>query len=80
MWCSGCWRDEQWRLTCCCAVQIVELSPIENAIEEVNSKIGELEDAVERQPTDFKLLQLRLQGIVSAQVRAGGQAGWRSSR
>lgn len=42
--------------------QIMELSPIEVAIDEMQSKISELEDVVLAQTIDVKKLQLRLQG------------------
>lgn len=42
--------------------QIVELSPIEVAIDEMQSKISELEDVVLTTSIDVKKLQLRLQG------------------
>lgn len=42
--------------------QIMELSPIEVAIDEMQTKIAELEDVVLAQTIDVKKLQLRLQG------------------
>lgn len=42
--------------------QIMELSPIEVAIDEMQTKISELEDVVLIQTIDVKKLQLRLQG------------------
>lgn len=42
--------------------QIMELSPIEVAIDEMQSKISELEDVVLAPVIDAKKLQLRLQG------------------
>ncbi|XP_043189264.1 dedicator of cytokinesis protein 9-like isoform X2 [Amphibalanus amphitrite] len=51
--------------------QEYELSPIEVAIAEMTQKTRDLLDVVERQPTDVKKLQLRLQGSVSVQVNAG---------
>lgn len=40
----------------------MELSPIEVAIDEMQSKISELEEVVVAQTIDAKKLQLRLQG------------------
>ncbi|XP_037081413.1 LOW QUALITY PROTEIN: dedicator of cytokinesis protein 9-like [Pollicipes pollicipes] len=51
--------------------QEYELSPIEVAIDEMTRRSRELVEVVERQPTDVKKLQLRLQGSVSVQVNAG---------
>lgn len=48
-----------------------ELSPIEVAIDEMQTRVAELEDVVFSQPTDVKKLQLRLQGSVCVQVNAG---------
>lgn len=48
-----------------------ELSPIEVAIDEMQTRVAELEDVVFCQPTDVKKLQLRLQGSVCVQVNAG---------
>lgn len=42
--------------------QTMELSPIEVALDEMQSKISELEDVVLAQVIDVKKLQLRLQG------------------
>ncbi|CAL1287948.1 unnamed protein product [Larinioides sclopetarius] len=47
------------------------LSPIEVAIDEMLSRINELEEVVTLQPTDLKKLQLKLQGSISVQVNAG---------
>ncbi|XP_055947475.1 dedicator of cytokinesis protein 9-like isoform X4 [Argiope bruennichi] len=47
------------------------LSPIEVAIDEMQSRINELEEVVTLQPTDIKKLQLKLQGSISVQVNAG---------
>lgn len=49
--------------------QIVELSPIEVAIDEMQTKISELEEVVLAQTIDVKKLQLRLQGSVAVQVK-----------
>lgn len=49
----------------------VELSPIEVAIDEMQTRVSELEEVVFTQPTDSKKLQLRLQGSVCVQVNAG---------
>ncbi|XP_030749591.1 dedicator of cytokinesis protein 9 isoform X3 [Sitophilus oryzae] len=51
--------------------KIIELNPIEVAIDEMQGKVAELEDVVFTQPTDAKKLQLRLQGSVCVQVNAG---------
>lgn len=51
--------------------QTVELSPIEVAIDEMQSKITELADVVFAPSIDVKKLQLRLQGSVAVQVNAG---------
>lgn len=51
--------------------RIVELTPIEVAIDEMQTRVTELEDVVFTQPTDAKKLQLRLQGSVCVQVNAG---------
>ncbi|XP_056646243.1 dedicator of cytokinesis protein 9 isoform X1 [Diorhabda sublineata] len=52
-------------------VRQTELTPIEVAIDEMQSRVAELEDVVFTQPTDAKKLQLRLQGSVCVQVNAG---------
>lgn len=44
------------------------LSPIEVAIDEMQTRIAELEEVVRMQPTDLKKLQLKLQGSISVQV------------
>lgn len=51
--------------------QIIELSPIEVAIDEMQSKISELDEVVFTQTIDVKKLQLRLQGAVAVQVNQG---------
>ncbi|KAG5877389.1 hypothetical protein JTB14_028000 [Gonioctena quinquepunctata] len=51
--------------------RIVELSPIEVALDEMQTRVAELEDVVFTKPTDAKKLQLRLQGSVCVQVNAG---------
>ncbi|XP_066143426.1 dedicator of cytokinesis protein 9 isoform X2 [Euwallacea fornicatus] len=51
--------------------RIIELKPIEVAIDEMQARVAELEDVVFSQPTDAKKLQLRLQGSVCVQVNAG---------
>lgn len=48
----------------------IELTPIEVAIDEMTSKVAEIEDVV-LGPIDVKKLQLRLQGSVAVQVNAG---------
>lgn len=49
----------------------MELSPIEVAIDEMQSKTTELEEVVLSPTIDIKKLQLRLQGAVAVQVNAG---------
>ncbi|XP_045470639.1 dedicator of cytokinesis protein 9 isoform X1 [Harmonia axyridis] len=49
----------------------IELSPIEVAIDEMQTRVAELEEVVFTGPTDAKKLQLRLQGSVCVQVNAG---------
>ncbi|KAF5283763.1 hypothetical protein FQA39_LY17201 [Lamprigera yunnana] len=49
----------------------IELSPIEVAIDEMQTRVSELEDVVFTNPTDVKKLQLLLQGSVCVQVNAG---------
>lgn len=51
--------------------QIMELSPIEVAIDEMQTKIAELDEVVLAQTIDVKKLQLRLQGSVAVQVNQG---------
>lgn len=51
--------------------QICDLSPIEVAIDEMNTKVSELTDVVFTSSIDVKKLQLRLQGGVAVQVNAG---------
>ncbi|XP_034471670.1 dedicator of cytokinesis protein 9 isoform X1 [Drosophila innubila] len=50
--------------------EIIELSPIEVAIDEMQSKVSELEEII-LPPADVKKLQLRLQGSVAVTVNAG---------
>lgn len=50
-----------------------ELSPIDVAIDEMQTRVAELEDVV-LPPIDVKKLQLRLQGSVAVQVNAGALA------
>lgn len=45
-----------------------ELSPIEVAIDEMRSRVTELDDVIAQRIPDVKRLQLKLQGSVSAQV------------
>lgn len=47
--------------------QIIELSPIEVAIDEMTSKVAELEEVCLAHTIDLKKLQLRLQGCVAVQ-------------
>ncbi|KAL3282071.1 hypothetical protein HHI36_005270 [Cryptolaemus montrouzieri] len=49
----------------------VELTPIEVALDEMQTRVAELDDVVFTKPTDIKKLQLRLQGSVCVQVNAG---------
>lgn len=49
----------------------IELSPIEVAIDEMQTKMTELADVVFAPSIDVKKLQLRLQGSVAVQVNAG---------
>lgn len=48
----------------------MELNPIEVAIDEMQTRVHELEEVV-MPPIDVKKLQLRLQGSVAVQVNAG---------
>ncbi|XP_049302733.1 dedicator of cytokinesis protein 9 isoform X2 [Bactrocera dorsalis] len=50
--------------------EIIELSPIEVAIDEMQTKVSELEEVI-LPPADVKKLQLRLQGSVAVTVNAG---------
>ncbi|XP_046736743.1 dedicator of cytokinesis protein 9 isoform X7 [Diprion similis] len=54
-----------------CQKRIVELSPIEVALDEMRQRVAELEDVALIAPTDAKKLQLRLQGSVCVTVNAG---------
>lgn len=47
--------------------QIIELTPIEVAIDEMSSKVAELEEVCLAHTIDLKKLQLRLQGCVAVQ-------------
>lgn len=51
--------------------RIVELSPIEVALDEMRQRVQELEDVALIGPTDIKKLQLRLQGSICVTVNAG---------
>ncbi|XP_047129888.1 dedicator of cytokinesis protein 9 isoform X1 [Hydra vulgaris] len=51
--------------------EIYELSPIEVAIDEMRSKVKELNQVISLDPPDMKKLQLKLGGTVSVQVNAG---------
>lgn len=51
--------------------RIVELSPIEVALDEMRQRVQELEDVALIGPTDVKKLQLRLQGSICVTVNAG---------
>ena len=50
--------------------KIIELSPIEVAIDEMKSRVSELHEVV-IEPIDAKKLQLKLQGSICVQVNAG---------
>lgn len=47
----------------------LELSPIEVAIDQMQTKVAEMREVVNMSHPDLKRLQLKLQGSVSAQVR-----------
>ncbi|XP_034950532.1 dedicator of cytokinesis protein 9 isoform X2 [Chelonus insularis] len=51
--------------------KIVELSPIEVALDEMRQRVQELEDVALIAPTDAKKLQLKLQGSICVTVNAG---------
>ncbi|XP_066583188.1 dedicator of cytokinesis protein 9 isoform X2 [Prorops nasuta] len=51
--------------------RILELSPIEVALDEMRQRVQELEDVALIAPTDLKKLQLRLQGSICVTVNAG---------
>lgn len=51
--------------------KIREMSPIEVAIDEMEGRVKELNDVINKKPTDIKKLQLKLQGSISVQVNAG---------
>ncbi|XP_043521247.1 dedicator of cytokinesis protein 9 [Frieseomelitta varia] len=51
--------------------RIMELSPIEVALDEMRQRVQELEDVALIGPTDVKKLQLRLQGSICVTVNAG---------
>ncbi|XP_014295486.1 dedicator of cytokinesis protein 9 isoform X2 [Microplitis demolitor] len=51
--------------------KIIELTPIEVALDEMRQRVQELEDVALIAPTDVKKLQLRLQGSVCVTVNAG---------
>ncbi|KJE96095.1 Dock7 protein [Capsaspora owczarzaki ATCC 30864] len=51
--------------------QTVVLTPIEVAIEEIQSKTMELANTVQTKPPNLKMLQLQLQGSVSVTVNSG---------
>jgi len=51
--------------------RIVELSPIEVALDEMRQRVQELEDVTLIGSTDVKKLQLRLQGSICVTVNAG---------
>ena len=41
--------------------QVLEMSPIEVAIDEMESRVKELREIINKKPTDVKKLQLKLQ-------------------
>ena len=49
--------------------QVQEMSPIEVAIDEMESRVKELSEIISANPPDIKKLQLKLQGSISVQVR-----------
>eukprot|EP00795_Rhopilema_esculentum_P016504 gene16504-7923_t len=51
--------------------EMYELSPLEVAIEEMQTRLKELDHVINLNPPDMKKLQLKLQGSVSVQVNAG---------
>lgn len=51
--------------------QVQEMSPIEVAIDEMEGRVKELTEIINKKPTDIKKLQLKLQGSISVQVNAG---------
>ncbi|RXG61840.1 Dedicator of cytokinesis protein 10 [Armadillidium vulgare] len=51
--------------------EVNEMSPIEVAIDEMESRVKELKEIINKKPTDVKKLQLKLQGSISVQVNAG---------
>ncbi|XP_050738114.1 dedicator of cytokinesis protein 9-like isoform X2 [Eriocheir sinensis] len=51
--------------------EVLEMSPIEVAIDEMESRVKELREIINKTPTDVKKLQLKLQGSISVQVNAG---------
>ncbi|XP_076061952.1 dedicator of cytokinesis protein Ziz isoform X2 [Oratosquilla oratoria] len=51
--------------------EVHEMSPIEVAIDEMETRVKELREITLKRPTDVKKLQLRLQGSISVQVNAG---------
>ncbi|XP_077513928.1 dedicator of cytokinesis protein Ziz isoform X7 [Amblyomma americanum] len=48
-----------------------DLNPIEVAIDEMQTRVAELDEVVHRKPPDLKKLQLKLQGSIGVQVNAG---------
>lgn len=48
-----------------------DLNPIEVAVDEMQTRVTELEEVVHGNPHDLKKLQLKLQGSISVQVNAG---------
>uniref|UniRef100_T1J4R8 Dedicator of cytokinesis protein 9 n=1 Tax=Strigamia maritima TaxID=126957 RepID=T1J4R8_STRMM len=50
---------------------VIEMTPIEVAIEEMQTRVNDISDAVNAEKADLKKLQLVLQGSVSVQVNVG---------
>ncbi|XP_022671033.1 dedicator of cytokinesis protein 9-like isoform X3 [Varroa destructor] len=48
-----------------------DLSPIEVAVDEMRTRVIELDQVIAKKPPDVKKLQLKLQGSISVQVNAG---------
>ncbi|XP_011300539.1 dedicator of cytokinesis protein 9 isoform X1 [Fopius arisanus] len=56
---------------CIIEKKVIELTPIEVALDEMRQRVQELQDVSLVLPTDIKKLQLRLQGSVCVTVNAG---------
>lgn len=46
-----------------------DLSPIEVAVDEMRTRVIELDQVIAKKPPDVKKLQLKLQGSISVQVK-----------